>query len=367
MGKDERISSLKNMKILIVKTSAIGDVIHTLPIIEELKKRYPTAEIDWVVEKSCFDFLTAHSALSRVLLADMKSWRKKLWKKAIWKEMAYFLKRLRHVHYDLLFDFQGNTKSALVTWFARAQTKVGFGWHSLPEKLNYFVTHTHYDVPAQVKAHHRYLSLLEAYFRDTGCRKKEGYAFELTEVEKVLVCQFKAQPLMQHSLRLMIAFGSKWKNKKLDDATLKAFLNKIQQKYEAHFFFPYGNEEEKEFAESLHGLFPETSHVMEALSLQAWRACMMEVDGVIAMDSAALHLCATTKTPSFSFFGPTASVIYKPEGEHHLAIQGACPYGKTFEVRCPLLRSCATGACLKELPVDQIVESFDKWALKLQK
>lgn len=353
------------MKILIVKTSAIGDVIHTLPVIEELKIRFPHAEIDWVVEKGCFDFLLAHSALNRVLLADMKRWRKQLWQKKTWFEMAHFLRRLRHVRYDLVFDFQGNSKSAMLTWLARARKKVGFGWHTVPEKANYFATHLHYEVPCQVNARHRYLRLIEAYFQDKEGEQPVASFFKLDEKEAAKVQAFASHPLMVHPLRLMVAFGSHWRNKKLDDNTLKAFLIEIQKNYGAHFFFPHGSSEEKVFAEELHALFPKTSLVMEALSLQAWRACMEEVDGVIAMDSAALHLCGTTATPSFSFFGPTSSAVYKPEGGHHISFQGSCPYGKTFEVSCPLLRTCSTGACLKEISLDKMLSYFDLWINKI--
>jgi heptosyltransferase-1 len=79
------------------------------------------------------------------------------------------------------------------------------------------------------------------------------------------------------------------------------------------------------------------------------------------MDSATLHLCGTTSTPSFSLFGPSSASIYKPLGEHHVAFQGSCPYGRTFVKRCPILRTCKTGACMKDLTAKRIFQDLEKF------
>jgi heptosyltransferase-1 len=82
------------------------------------------------------------------------------------------------------------------------------------------------------------------------------------------------------------------------------------------------------------------------------------MDCVIAMDSAALHLCGTTLTPSFSVFGPSAASIYKPLGSQHTHVQGFCPYKQEFIQRCPLLRTCKTGACIKNLQAEELFQHF---------
>jgi heptosyltransferase I len=82
------------------------------------------------------------------------------------------------------------------------------------------------------------------------------------------------------------------------------------------------------------------------------------MDRVIAVDSAALALCGTTSTPSFSFFGPTQASIYKPLGVQHHHFQGTCPYAMSFSARCPRLRSCKTGACLKQASSLELIQSY---------
>ena len=129
------------------------------------------------------------------------------------------------------------------------------------------------------------------------------------------------------------------------------------------FLFIFGNEEEKRIAESLDVHFNERSIPVGDLSLPLWQALMWEMDGVIAVDSAALHLCGTTQTPSFSVFGPTLPSYFKPMEPRHVAVHGSCPYGRTFSSQCPVLRTCATGACIRQLPADELFHSFKEWSV----
>jgi heptosyltransferase-1 len=160
----------------------------------------------------------------------------------------------------------------------------------------------------------------------------------------------------------MVCFGSKWANKRLDHSTLTAFLQRIAKEYAFTFLFIFGDEEEKQIADAFAASYGERGKAIGNLSLPLWQALMWEVDGVIAVDSAALHLCGTTQTPSFSVFGPSLASSYKPIEERHTAVQGECPYSRTFTSRCPILRTCATGACIRQLRVEDLFTSFKHWA-----
>jgi len=89
-----------------------------------------------------------------------------------------------------------------------------------------------------------------------------------------------------------------------------------------------------------------------------WQALMFMIDCVIAVDSCALHLAALANIPTFSIYGPSSSKVYKPIGDKHHAYQGQCPYGEEFIKRCKRLRSCPTGACMKEISVLSLITSF---------
>jgi heptosyltransferase I len=348
-------------RFLIVKTSAIGDVIQTMPVVDYLRARYPDCSIDWVVEKGIAPLLLAHPHLERVLFVDTKKWRLAPFSHETRAAFGAFCKELRQVNYDALFDLQGNSKSALITLCAQAKDKVGFSWQSLPEKPNFFVTNRRFSTPEGVNVRARYLALVQSYFGDALPFSDTSVRLTLNdrEEERLKALMHKAE--LASRPRLMVAFGSKWKNKQLSDETLLELLKQIDAKIQPAFLFIYGSEEEKRCAEWLRSHFSDHSLAVGELTLPLWQGLMFQMEGVLAMDSAALHLCGTTSTPSFSFFGPSAALLYKPLGAQHQFVQGSCPYGKVFVKRCPILRSCETGACLRALPVGQLLEPFLSW------
>ncbi len=342
------------MNFLIVKTSSIGDIIQAFPVLEYLKKRYPDAAIDWVVEKEYLSLVQAHPAVRRAIPFSSRTWRKALFPLSTWKEMRDFKKVLRQESYDILFDLQGNTKSAFITVLAKSKEKVGLGWKSVPEFPNFFATRRHIDIENSLQVQQRYLQVVQRFFADDEIFTPEGAALRLQPEEEARLGSL----LLGKSPRVMIACGSHWENKKLAEKTLEEIVAKIAAQDDPYFYFVWGNTAEKTIGDRLQSIFPKRGISVGELSFSLWQALMREMDLVIAVDSAALALCGLTKTPSLSFFGPSMASVYKPLGDHHVAWQGSCPYGQIFTTRCPLLRTCKTGACLKSVNSDKLLEKL---------
>ncbi len=349
-------------KILIVKTSAIGDVIQTFPVLDYLRKKFPYARIDWVVEEGIAPLLRSHPGIDNVVEIRSKIWRRTPFQLETQKEFRSFVHQLRGTAYDLVFDLQGNAKSGLVTACAKAKSKIGFGWKSAREKCNVLATNIRINVPSDLNIRLRYLKLIQSYFEDSGEIDALGVRLTITDGERLRLQEICQMEPLQKRPRLMICFGSRWENKQLKMQTLVSFLEKIAADSDSSFLFIYGSEEEKVQADQLSAHFKERSAPVGCLSLPLWQALMWEMDGVVAVDSAALHLCATTLTPSFSVFGPSLSSIYKPLEDRHLAVQGTCPYSKIFSHRCPILRTCSTGACIRDLHADALFTAYKDWA-----
>lgn len=102
------------MRILIVKTSSLGDVIHNLPVISDIRRHFPQAQIDWCVEESFSAIPRLHPGVGRVIPVAVRRWRKKLLLAATWREMAEFRRQLASETYDAIIDTQGLLKSALI-------------------------------------------------------------------------------------------------------------------------------------------------------------------------------------------------------------------------------------------------------------
>lgn len=323
-------------RFLLLKTSAIGDVIQTFPVVDYLRKKFPDCQIDWIVEKPAFDLVAACPDIHQAYCIDTKKWKRE-WRS--WREIKALRAQLAQVTYDAVFDLQGNTKSALLSLLVKAKDRVGFGFHSVKERTNLLSTNKRFEIPRGINVRLQYLQLVQTYFGDP-----------LVESEEMVG---KYRDLK----KIMVAFGSNWPNKQIKLETLKQFLGLIDKEFGPTFYFVWGSEKEGAIAEELHALFP-SSQLVPRLSLPAWQALMREMDYVIALDSAALHLCGTTNTPSFSYFGPTLATIFKPLGAHHTFFQGSCPYGVVFDKQCPQLRTCKTGACLSDIPAETLFHSF---------
>jgi len=110
------------MRLLLVKTSSLGDVIHNLPVATDLRRRFPDAVIDWVVEESFADLPRLHPAVRRVIPVALRRWRKALFLPTTWWEMAAFRRSAKVEHYDAILDTQGLLKSALIARRAHGQT-----------------------------------------------------------------------------------------------------------------------------------------------------------------------------------------------------------------------------------------------------
>lgn len=345
-------------KILIVKTSALGDIIHAFATICYLKKRFPQVSLHWAVEKNCAGLIKNHPLIDQVIEIDTKTWRKAPFSLSTWKMIFQLRKQLRETDYDLVFDLQGNTKSAFITGFANAQEKIGFDRKSVHEFPNLLATNRRFRVPYGISVQKRNLLLVQHYFNDHSPFEAGPVSLKLNLEEKKKLTDWRGSSL--HPFKIMVCFGSKWPNKQLSKDTLIDFLKRIHTELNPQFYFIWGNSEEKLIAEDLHLKFA-GSQSCGNLSLALWQHMMMEMDLVIAMDSAALHLCALTQTPTFSVFGPSLSSVYKPFGERHGSYQGICPYNKKFEARCPILRSCKTGSCMKDIDPKQLFDRFNQF------
>jgi heptosyltransferase-1 len=123
------------MRILIIKTSSLGDVIHCLPVIADIKKQYPSALIDWVVEESFAEIPSMNTAINQVIKVAIRRWRKSLFTQKTWQEFNAFKQQLKSQQYDIVIDAQGLVKSALLSYLANSQNKCGYDKKSAREGL----------------------------------------------------------------------------------------------------------------------------------------------------------------------------------------------------------------------------------------
>ena len=122
------------MRILIVKTSSLGDVIHNLPVVSDILRHFPEAVIDWVVEESFAAIPRLHPGVEEVIPVALRRWRKNLFNSATWAEVGSVRHQLQLKNYDIVLDTQGLLKSALISLQAHG-TKCGYDADSAREPV----------------------------------------------------------------------------------------------------------------------------------------------------------------------------------------------------------------------------------------
>ena len=127
------------MKVLIIKASALGDVVHALPVLAWLHSAAPELEIDWLVEEGFAPLLDNHPLLRRVLRLRTKAWRRAGVRDGL-REIWHMIGALRREAYDLVLDLQGNSKSGLFTLLSGAPLRYGFARDGVREWPNLLVT-----------------------------------------------------------------------------------------------------------------------------------------------------------------------------------------------------------------------------------
>jgi len=120
------IASQSFERILLIKPSAVGDVVHTLPVLAKLRQRYPDAQIDWLIRPEIADLVRSHPALSNVVLFDRRGLARfgRNWTATV--GLFRLLSQIRRERYELVVDLHGQLRSALFTLASRAPFRVGF-------------------------------------------------------------------------------------------------------------------------------------------------------------------------------------------------------------------------------------------------
>lgn len=350
------------MRILIVKTSALGDIVHCFHAVRYLKQCIPHAYIGWVVEKPFSELVHAHPDVDRVYTIESKRWRKSLFSLATWREIKGFRQELRETPYDLLIDFQGNIKSAIVTSMAKAHQKIGFDSPYVAERPSTWTTHKRFIPPQGKNIRDDYLFLAQQAIMGPYLTSSEikPVLLNVSEEQKTANNSF-LQSLPETFERKALVFpGAAWKNKQLSEHDLAAFLQLCERNAHLSLLLAWGTPEEHALANRLCSRLI-NARVIQRLPLPQLQNLMAACDLVLTMDSLPLHLAGAAQVPTYSFFGPSSASKYAPEGILHSFYQGKCPYGVVFNKRCPKLRTCSTGKCLHEINSTKLFEHFKLW------
>jgi 3-deoxy-D-manno-octulosonic-acid transferase/heptosyltransferase-1 len=341
-------------KILIIKLSAIGDVVQTLPMMEALRSHYPQARIDWLVEEEASDLLIGHPALTRVVVSRRKSWQKRLFRRgALWStlaEIGEFIRELRSVDYDWVIDNHGICKSGLMVLLSRGRRKIGFqASPGIADEGNYLFTNERYR-PLDIEKHalERYLDLIAQVGVKVG---KSVLNFPvpanvLQEAEKLL----QKNGVARHPL-VIIHPMAKWQTKQWPLANFARVAHALAQKG-ASVVFTGGPDDEKPVRELWQGMPtpPQVLNLAGQTNLLELAGLFSLSDLVLTPDTGPMHLAAAVQAPLIALFGPTAPWRTGPYGNGHVILRKELDCSPCFK------KKCATMECMNALSVEEVLQ-----------
>jgi heptosyltransferase-1 len=328
--------------ILLIKTSSLGDVIHTLPALTDLQRAYPGIKVDWVVESAFAEIPTWHPAVARVIPVNIRRWRKNIWATSVRQEFRAFCQQLTQQHYDAVIDAQGLLKSAFLTVLARGNTKMGYDKQSAREPLSALFYRRKIAISKQQHAIHRIRQLFATAFNyvlpteplDYGLRKEQF--------------QFPQQVAMDHSY-LVFLHGTTWDSKHWPE-THWLELARLATTAGFHIMLSYGNDAEFARAERIQCVAPAAICVLPRLQLSGLLAVLGHAAGVVSVDTGLGHLAAALAVPVISLYGPTNPQLTGMLGRQTEVMASHYPCAPCMQKQCHLPQTTSVyPPCFEEI------------------
>lgn len=281
------------MKIAIVKLSALGDIVHSMIVLQFIKKQYPKSEIDWFVEKRFKGILENNPHIDQVKLINLKSAKESNSFFLFWKE----LRKIRKLgKYDLVVDMQGLIKSALVARMIPSDTTLGFDKDSSRESLAAIFYDQKYKIDYAENVIERNLNLagyaLNFSFDKEDVISKEVFLYPSQ--------QFSFDHISNSKKNILLIPGASYPAKSYSTEKFVELTKKIN----ANFLTIWGNEKERIIANEIKQL-SSIVEVLEELSLDGLISLISQVDLVIGPDTGTTHMAWALNIPSITLFGPT--------------------------------------------------------------
>ena len=337
------------MKTLIVKTSSLGDVLHTLPALSDAMTALPGIRFDWVVEESFAEIPAWHPAVDKVIPVALRRWRRQPLPAFSRGEYGKFLHSLRAHEYAKIIDAQGLIKSALLTRLARGE-RHGLDRSSAREPWAAWAYQKSYNISRQQHAIARVRQLFAAAL---------GYDAPATPPDYKIRRELLSHPRALSHPYIVLLHGASWSSKQWPELYW-AELAQLANNTGLHVYMPWGNAAERERAERIAGTARHAT-VLAALNLSELAGMLSNAQAIVGVDSGLAHLAAALATPSVTLYGATS-----PEktgtlgrGQQHIRADFICSpcMARVCSYRG---ESDVTPACYQTTPPAQVWQALMK-------
>ena len=334
------------MNILIIKPSSLGDVVQALPVLKLLRRKYPHARIDWLVNDALADILLDNPYLHTVHRWDRASWRQPRRFVRAFRNAASVVRRLRQTDYDVVIDLQGLLRSALLAFLSGGKTVIGFANSREMAPMFY---RERVAIPTEnMHSVDRYVLAVggdvthEIEFPMGLPRKDE----RSTEALLDRMGYDNGKPLV------IFAPAARWPTKRWPAQNFAALAEGLVKKQGAEVGF-VGSPGDAVLARRIVSLSRCRMMDFSARTTLKQLACLLrEADVVVGNDSGPIHVAAALGTPVIGLYGPTSPLKTGPYGRTHTVLTSGLRCSPCFS------RTCSISAeCMRAISVESVFEA----------
>ena len=285
------------MKLLLIKTSSMGDVIHTLPALTDAKKAIPSLSVDWVVEEGFQAIPKWHDSVNRIVPVSLRRWRHHLFTKKTWQEWCEFYRALRETEYDVILDAQGLLKSALLTRLGRSKHIIGLDSSSAREPCAHHFYHQKVTVDKTQHAITRLRQLFCSAF---------NYALPDTPIDYGISKRLH-QSKPSEAPYVVFLHGTTWASKEWpENYWCQLALLAVSAGWSIKL--SGGNDFEIARANRIASV-SENIIVLPRLSIEQMADLLSSATAAVAVDTGFAHLAAALNKPLIALFGATSGEL----------------------------------------------------------
>ncbi len=329
------------MKILIVKLSALGDVVQTLPSLSLLKKVFPKSKIDWVVDKRNAEILEKHPYINKILVFSNNTFFSL-------KNFKKFLKDLRSEEYDAVIDYQGLLKSGIIIGLSKAKYKIGFANHREGSPIFYNLKLPPYD--KNLHAVKRYILLTKKVIEILGKAKELNYFEEIPEPIFSSEILNKNLKFIQRPYIVFVP-SARWETKWWPFSNWERLIELCKDLAKKFDIFITGSLLETElkiWAEDMEKKYPYIYSLVGKLSLKELVTLIKDSNALVSVDTGPMHIASALKKPVIALFGPTSPDRTGPWAGDFKIIKSPLSCSPCFKKECKDLR------CMFEIKPEEV-------------
>jgi heptosyltransferase I len=335
------VSTATPNRILLVRLSAIGDVIHTLPLACALGERFPQAHLTWVVEEPAAALLRGHAAIDELITLP-RGWLKSP------RMVRQLRRRLRSAPFDVAIDAQGLSKSAIVAWLSGTRRRIGFGDPWGREFSRWFNTErVDTQRPHVIDRNLELLHPLGIQSPPVRFDIPEHAADRAAAEEIIRLCGVPRR-------FAMMGPGAGWPSKLWPPARYAAVAQHVGRTWQLPTLVIWGNAMERAWAAQIATGSGGHAQVARAMTLTELAALMRRARLFVGSDSGPLHLAAAVGTPCVGLYGPWPAEKHGPYGPQHVVVQKMLFEGSTRQ------RRHAPAKYMEAIDVDSVCEACAK-------